>query len=91
MEILDKADIGVFGGSGFYSFLKDIEEIKVDTPYGKTSDSVFLGKIGEHKVAFMPRHMAETIQFPSFGKFQSKCLGNETFRLQRGNFSLRCR
>ena len=26
MEILDKADIGVFGGSGFYSFLKDIEE-----------------------------------------------------------------
>ena len=27
MEILDKATIGVFGGSGFYSFLKDIEEI----------------------------------------------------------------
>ena len=56
MEILDKATIGVFGGSGFYSFLKDIEEVKVDTPYGKTSDSVFIGKIGPHKVAFMPRH-----------------------------------
>ena len=25
-EILNQADIGVFGGSGFYSFLKDIEE-----------------------------------------------------------------
>lgn len=56
MEILNKADIGVFGGSGFYSFLKDIEEVKVDTPYGQTSDSVFIGKIGEHRVAFMPRH-----------------------------------
>ena len=50
------ADIGVFGGSGFYSFLKDIEEIKVETPYGMPSDSLFIGKIGAHKVAFMPRH-----------------------------------
>lgn len=56
MEILDKADIGVFGGSGFYSFLKDIEEVKVDTPYGETSDNVFIGKIGPYRVAFMPRH-----------------------------------
>ena len=30
MEILDKADIGVFGGSGFYSFLENIEEIEVE-------------------------------------------------------------
>ena len=56
MEIQNKATIGVFGGSGFYSFLENIEEIKIDTPYGKTSDSVFLGKIGSHNVAFMPRH-----------------------------------
>ena len=50
------ADIGVFGGSGFYSFLEDIEEVKVETPYGMPSDSLFIGKIGAHKVAFMPRH-----------------------------------
>ncbi|MBR1424650.1 S-methyl-5'-thioadenosine phosphorylase [bacterium] len=56
MEILNKADIGVFGGSGFYSFLSDIEEISVKTPYGETSDNIFLGKIGNHRVAFMPRH-----------------------------------
>ena len=56
MEILNKADIGVFGGSGFYSFLSDIEELKVDTPFGPTSDHVFIGTIGAHKVAFMPRH-----------------------------------
>lgn len=56
MEIINRADIGVFGGSGFYSFLTNIEEVAVETPYGKTSDNVFIGKIGSHKVAFMPRH-----------------------------------
>ncbi len=50
------ADIGVFGGSGFYNFLEDIQEVRVETPYGETSDSLFIGKIGEHRVAFMPRH-----------------------------------
>ena len=50
------ADIGVFGGSGFYKFLDDIKEVKIETPYGMPSDSLFIGKIGEHKVAFMPRH-----------------------------------
>ena len=50
------ADIGVFGGSGFYSFLEDIKEVKMETPYGMPSDSLFIGKIGPHRVAFMPRH-----------------------------------
>jgi 5'-methylthioadenosine phosphorylase len=50
------AAIGVFGGSGFYGFLDDIEEIHVETPYGAPSDSIFIGKIEKHKVAFMPRH-----------------------------------
>ena len=50
------ADIGVFGGSGFYKFLEDIKEVKIETPYGMPSDSLFIGKIGAHKVAFMPRH-----------------------------------
>ena len=56
MENKKLADIGVFGGSGFYKFLENIEEVKVETPYGSPSDSVFIGEIGEHKVAFMPRH-----------------------------------
>ena len=50
------ADIGVFGGSGFYKFLEDIEEVTVETPYGMPSDNFFIGKIGNHKVAFLPRH-----------------------------------
>jgi 5'-methylthioadenosine phosphorylase len=52
----DTAEIGVFGGSGFYSLLQDVREIKVDTPYGAPSDSVFLAEVAGRKVAFLPRH-----------------------------------
>ncbi|MFB9520019.1 S-methyl-5'-thioadenosine phosphorylase [Streptomyces cremeus] len=51
-----QAEIGVIGGSGFYSFLEDVTEIQVDTPYGNPSDSLFLGEIAGRKVAFLPRH-----------------------------------
>ncbi len=50
------ASIGIFGGSGFYKFLDNIEEINIETPFGKTSDAIMLGKIGDKSVAFMPRH-----------------------------------
>lgn len=51
-----EAEIGVIGGSGFYSFLDDVTEVTVDTPYGPPSDSLFLGKIAGRSVAFLPRH-----------------------------------
>src|SRR5512147_2813529 len=50
------AEIGVFGGSGFYSLLDDVREIKVDTPYGAPSDSFFLAEVAGRRVAFLPRH-----------------------------------
>lgn len=51
-----KAEIGVFGGSGFYSLLESVREIKVDTPYGPPSDSLFLAEVAGRQVAFLPRH-----------------------------------
>jgi len=54
--LADLADIGIFGGSGFYSLLDDVREAKVDTPYGGPSDSVFLATVAGRRVAFMPRH-----------------------------------
>ncbi|HEX5566345.1 MAG TPA: 5'-methylthioadenosine phosphorylase, partial [Streptomyces sp.] len=51
-----QAEIGVIGGSGFYSFLDDVTEITVDTPYGEPSDSLLLGEIAGRRVAFLPRH-----------------------------------
>ena len=51
-----RAEIGVFGGSGFYSFLEDVEQVEVETPYGKPSAPFTIGAIGGKSVAFLPRH-----------------------------------
>jgi 5'-methylthioadenosine phosphorylase len=50
------ATIGVFGGSGFYSFLDDADEVKVSTPYGDPSAPLVVGTMGGRDVAFLPRH-----------------------------------
>jgi purine nucleoside phosphorylase len=34
MKSTKYADIGVFGGSGFYNFLSIRDEIRIKTPYG---------------------------------------------------------
>jgi 5'-methylthioadenosine phosphorylase len=52
------ASIGVFGGSGFYDFLDDVERVTVPTPYGDPADDVHIGTIGDRRVAFLPRHGA---------------------------------
>ena len=53
-----QATIGIIGGTGFYSFFegKETQQVNIDTPYGKPSDIITIGQIGNHKVAFLPRH-----------------------------------
>ena len=53
---MSSAEIGVFGGSGFYAFLDDPEEVAIETPYGAPSAPITIGTIGERRVAFLPRH-----------------------------------
>jgi len=48
--------VGVFGGSGFYRFLDEVEEVAVDTPYGPPSAHIRIGEIDGARMAFMPRH-----------------------------------
>jgi 5'-methylthioadenosine phosphorylase len=48
--------IGIFGGSGFYRFLDDVEEVPVATPYGPPSAAIRIGRVEGTQVAFMPRH-----------------------------------
>jgi 5'-methylthioadenosine phosphorylase len=54
----ENVEIGIFGGTGIYDsgILKNSKEITVDTPYGKTSDSITVGEFNGRNVAFMPRH-----------------------------------
>ncbi len=51
--------VGVFGGSGFTSFLEDVEEVEVETPYGAPSAPVGVGTVAGVRVAFLPRHGRE--------------------------------
>lgn len=52
--------LGVIGGSGFYSFFgPDARTIEADTPFGKPSAAITVGTVGNHDVAFLPRHGAE--------------------------------
>ena len=55
---LSGAKLGILGGSGLYAMegLEDLRELEVDTPYGKTSDSLRLGRIGDLEVVFLARH-----------------------------------
>lgn len=54
--VKEKADIGIFGGSGFYEYLKDYQDLVIETPYGPPSDNIRLAQVGNKKVAFLPRH-----------------------------------
>ena len=55
---MPEAKIGVIGGSGLYDIegMTDIEEVNVDTPFGKPSDSVIIGRLEGVGIAFLPRH-----------------------------------
>ena len=52
------AKIGVIGGTGLYDIdgLTDIEEVNLDTPFGKPSDTIIIGSLEGIGVAFLPRH-----------------------------------
>lgn len=56
MSAAATATVGVFGGSGFYSLLDDVELVAVDTPYGPPSDRIAVGSVGDRRVAFLARH-----------------------------------
>jgi 5'-methylthioadenosine phosphorylase len=53
-----QAEIGIIGGTGLNDpkFFNNLEEITIDTPYGKPSDVITIGEIGGKSVAFLPRH-----------------------------------
>ena len=55
---MQKAEIGIIGGSGLYAMpgLTEIEEVAVETPFGAPSEKLVLGTLEGRKVAFLARH-----------------------------------
>src|SRR5438067_11434755 len=50
--------IGIIGGSGLYDIegLSHIEEVRLSTPFGDPSDAYIVGRLGDAKLVFLPRH-----------------------------------
>lgn len=50
--------LAIIGGSGLYHIdgISDEEWINIDTPWGKTSDSILKAKINQKEIFFLPRH-----------------------------------
>jgi len=55
---MEHVRIGMIGGSGLYQMpeLTNVEEVRVDTPFGSPSDSFVIGTLENERVAFLPRH-----------------------------------
>jgi 5'-methylthioadenosine phosphorylase len=55
---MTSAKIGIIGGSGLYKMeaLKDIQEVALETPFGKPSDALMVGQLSGVPVAFLARH-----------------------------------
>src|SRR6267378_653799 len=55
---MEQVRIGIIGGSGLYQMpeLTNVEEVKVNTPFGDPSDSFIIGTLENERVAFLPRH-----------------------------------
>src|SRR5438874_8964368 len=55
---MPQAKIGVIGGSGLYHMtgMTEVEEVKVQTPFGDPSDAIMVGKVAGVSMAFLPRH-----------------------------------
>jgi 5'-methylthioadenosine phosphorylase len=53
---MNDVQVGVIGGSGFYSLLQDVAHERVDTPFGPPSAPLTFGELAGRRVTFLPRH-----------------------------------
>lgn len=60
----DDVQVGILGGSGFYSLAEDLRPVRIDTPYGPPSAALRIGHFAGREVAFLARH-GENHEFPA--------------------------
>jgi 5'-methylthioadenosine phosphorylase len=79
------AQIGIIGGSGLYQMpeLKDVEEVRVETPFGDPSDAFITGTLEGVKVAFLPRHGRGHRYTPTNLPFRANIYGMKLLGVER--------
>ena len=70
---MGKNKLAIIGGSGLYDIeeFKKRKEIKVKTPWGKTSDKIFKAQYNNKEVLFLPRHGRGHVISPSKINFRA--------------------
>ncbi|NES89685.1 MULTISPECIES: S-methyl-5'-thioadenosine phosphorylase [Okeania] len=81
---MTKVKIGIIGGSGLYKMeaLTDVEEIRVDTPFGSPSDAFIVGTLEGTRVAFLPRHDRNHALLPSELPFRANIYGMKSLGVE---------
>jgi 5'-methylthioadenosine phosphorylase len=76
--------IGIIGGSGFYQMpgMEAVEQIDLDTPFGKPSDPFFRGRIGDVDVVFLARHGKGHRLLPGEINFRANVFGMKTLGVE---------
>ncbi len=84
-KIMTTVTIGIIGGSGLYQMpeLKDVEEVKVNTPFGSPSDAFIIGTLENQRVAFLPRHGRGHRLTPTEVPFRANIYGLKLLGVER--------
>jgi 5'-methylthioadenosine phosphorylase len=82
---LAQAEIGIIGGSGLYSMpgFTNIQEVRVETPFGDPSDAFVLGELEGRKVAFLARHGRSHSILPSELNFRANIYAFKKLGVER--------
>lgn len=69
----DRVPIGIIGGSGLYEIegVEILEERQIETPFGPPSAPIAIGRLGDRRVAFLPRHGKDHQFNPSSVPYQA--------------------
>lgn len=84
-EKLPSVEIGILGGTGFYEIegIERIEEVKFETPFGKTSDAFIIGSLEGRRVAFLNRHGRGHKILPSKINYRANIYGFKMLGVER--------
>ena len=82
---MNKAEIGIIGGSGLYSMpgFEAQEEVRLTTPFGDPSDAYIVGRLAGKPVAFLARHARGHRISPSELNFRANIYGMKMLGVER--------
>ena len=82
---MEKAEIGIIGGSGLYdpSMIESVSKIQIKTVYGDPSDPFHVGSINNKRIAFLSRHGAGHRIPPHELNFKANINGFEQLGVKR--------